>query len=108
MKPRHAAALALVGRYLLTPPISYDTKTSGLRINFKAPLDEWTITGDRFASKESCMKALRGRDHLAEEAGKSGDAESKEAWRQAYAHARCGVLDDSRVFLPDSLSESAP
>jgi hypothetical protein len=62
MKLRHAAALALVGWYLMTPPITGDMKE--VWINYKAPLDEWTIIGERFDSKEGCMEALRGRDHL--------------------------------------------
>ena len=92
MKPRHAAALALVASYMITPPIAYDTK-AGLRINFKAPPIEWTII-EKYQSKEDCVKALSGRDHLAEEAGKRGDAETKESWRLAFSKARCIAEND--------------
>ena len=37
MKPRHVAALALVGWYLMVPP--YD----GERINSDAPISKWTV-----------------------------------------------------------------
>jgi hypothetical protein len=85
MTPRHTAALALAAWYMITPPM--DMK-AGLRINFKAPPTEWTII-EKYHSKEDCVKALTGRDHLAEEAGKRGDAETKESWRQAFFKARC-------------------
>jgi hypothetical protein len=92
MKARDAATLALVGWYLITPPITYDMK-AGLWINFKAPPTEWTII-EKYQSKEDCVKALSGRDHLAEEAGKRGDAETKESWRQAFSNARCIAEND--------------
>ncbi len=38
MKPRHAAALALVGWYLMVPPIGLDGMPDA-----KAPLSRWTI-----------------------------------------------------------------
>jgi hypothetical protein len=92
LKPRHAAALVLVGWYMITPPISYDTKATPW-INFKAPLTEWTII-EKYQSKEDCVHALSGRDHLAEQAGKRGDVETKESWRQAFSKARCSAEND--------------
>jgi len=38
MNPRHAAALALVGWYLMTPPVGND-----LQIYSQAPLTEWRV-----------------------------------------------------------------
>ena len=75
MKARHAAALALVGWYMITPPITYDMK-GGLWTNFKAPPTEWAIV-EKYQSKEDCVKALSGSAHLAKGAGKRGDSETK-------------------------------
>lgn len=51
MKPRHAAALALVGWYLMMPPV-----TSDGRIQKDAPLSRWYIFSN-FETKEECEKA---------------------------------------------------
>jgi hypothetical protein len=88
VKSFHAAALALAAWYMITPPITYDMK-----VNFKAPPTDWTII-QKYQSKEDCVKALSGGDHLAEEAGKRGDAETKESWRQAFSKARCMAEND--------------
>jgi hypothetical protein len=87
MNFRHATALALVGWYLIVPPMTYNTK-AGLWVNFKAQPTDWTII-EKYKSKEDCMKALGGRDRLAERAGRLGDAQTKELWRQAISKAQC-------------------
>ena len=51
MKPHHAAALALVGWYLMLPPV-----TSDGRIQKDAPLSRWYIFSN-FETKEECEKA---------------------------------------------------
>jgi hypothetical protein len=51
MKPRHAAALALVSWYLLIPPLS---DPDGLSINTTAPLTVWYNMKPSFASKQDC------------------------------------------------------
>ena len=48
MKPHHAAALALVGWYLLAPPITHGR--SGKHLERSAPLSKWEIL--RFAQTE--------------------------------------------------------
>ena len=52
MNPRHAAALALVGWYLITPPLSSD----GKRVVGYAPLSGWSI-GQSFDSATECEHA---------------------------------------------------
>jgi hypothetical protein len=52
MKPRHAAALALVGWYLMTPPL---TGSSGIAT--QAPLTQWTVIGSSYPSEEKCQQA---------------------------------------------------
>jgi hypothetical protein len=55
MKPRHAAALALVGWYLMAPP---NKKAD-------APLSEWTV-GHTYDSAQACQDALvKGREQAA-------------------------------------------
>jgi hypothetical protein len=44
MKPRHAAALALVGWYLMVPPRVYNAGNM-LHIEIKAPLSKWERWG---------------------------------------------------------------
>jgi len=51
MKLRHAAALALVGWYLMMPP-----STSSGRIQKDAPLSRWYIF-TTFETKKECEKA---------------------------------------------------
>jgi len=55
MKARHAAALAIVGWYLMVPPNK----------RFEAPLSEW-IVGHTYDSSEACQDALvKGRAQAA-------------------------------------------
>jgi hypothetical protein len=51
MKPTHAAALALIAWYLLTPPL---IDQSGVAIY--APIDQWKTVGS-FPSQELCGQA---------------------------------------------------
>jgi len=53
MKPRHAAALALVGWYLMMPPITYENDVA--KLERTAPLSQWIHIGHRiFQSKRDC------------------------------------------------------
>ena len=52
MKPRHAAALALVGWYFILPP-SRTSPKGIVNMNTKAPLSRWQIVG-RFDSTNDC------------------------------------------------------
>jgi hypothetical protein len=56
MKPRHAAALALVGWYLMMPPIRLGTLTNGqagYTIASSLPFSEWSNFGS-FDSVQKC------------------------------------------------------
>ncbi|HXR23889.1 MAG TPA: hypothetical protein VN742_00920 [Candidatus Binataceae bacterium] len=59
MKPRHAATLALVGWYLMMPPMLggnppiYETP----RPDLGAPLERWTVA-DTFDTASQCIAAL--------------------------------------------------
>jgi hypothetical protein len=51
MKPRHAAALALVGWYLMTAPVENVGPFSSVKR--KAPISEWN-RGEQFDTREQC------------------------------------------------------
>jgi hypothetical protein len=53
MKPRHAAALALVGWYLMVPPDS----TVPHSVDSAAPISRWSIITN-FESADTCKQAL--------------------------------------------------
>jgi hypothetical protein len=53
MKPRHAAALALVGWYLLLPPLV----NAPYKVDTEAPLTSWKVY-QTFDTREECDKSL--------------------------------------------------
>jgi hypothetical protein len=53
VKPRHAAALALVGWYLMVPPDS----TVPHSVDSAAPMSRWSIVTN-FESADTCKQAL--------------------------------------------------
>ncbi len=58
MKPRHAAALSLVGWYLLVPPVIGPRKSGSHLLTFSeavVPLSQWTII-KTFDSADECEK----------------------------------------------------
>lgn len=55
MKPRHAAALAVVGWYLMVPPTGIKSPTGDL----SAPLSQWTRSGYHlYDLQEQCERDL--------------------------------------------------
>jgi hypothetical protein len=66
MKLRHAAALALVGWYLLVPPVN-----GAGSIASKAPIKHWTVL-HWFGSEKACKEGLGNRDGLTTEMRDSG------------------------------------
>ena len=69
MTLRHAAALALVGWYLIVPPERCEDKTrSDLDTcdqvpNLEAPLSAWFRTWPSYATAQNCEKALEMDRH---------------------------------------------
>lgn len=61
MKLRHAAALALAGWYLFTPPIGEDNTGRAIpgTMNTAAPLSDWLAVNTVFDSLAECKKAQR-------------------------------------------------
>jgi|HubBroStandDraft_6_1064221.scaffolds.fasta_scaffold202208_4 hypothetical protein len=62
MKPRHAAALALVGWYMMLPPIPQD---SSLLADPTPPLSVWFLK-QSFDTAKECERARKTEDHEAE------------------------------------------
>jgi hypothetical protein len=103
MKPRHAAALALVGWYLIVPPNSKVPHS----VDSTAPISRWRIITD-FESADSCNQALT------ELKNKNGDPAKldrtgrlrrfqrvqpadPELGRARVDHAACIASDDPRL-----------
>ena len=80
MNLRHAAALALVGWYLMLPPLtkrgpdSYD-----LPPDTSAPISKWTYSSvlDHFDTEEECKTELTNRQSLVEARVRSQNMESR-------------------------------
>jgi hypothetical protein len=113
MKPPHAAALALVGWYLMVPPFQ-GTSPENARVNANAPLNQWQKWAG-FDSAKECNQAsdnyyqgyLRAKrnlspqkmDELAKAAGFDGNERLIFGpWmEQSFSHAICVPADDSQL-----------
>jgi hypothetical protein len=85
MKPRHAAALVLVGWYLLVPPPQAFKNSK----YYQVPLGEWTHKAT-FDSESECKQEIRNGCHSVDH----GDIFGFEG---PYCHARCVASDDPRL-----------
>jgi len=102
---RHAAAIALMGWYLLVPPGSCEPKwvSQGKPLACAAPLSEWIVTLS-FANRDKCDAERRadissGNQEMAN-ANDSGDKMLIESTRKIYWRAlteRCISTDDPRL-----------
>ena len=82
MKPRHAAALALMGWILMLPPVNAKHE-----VDEKAPLPDWQILNGYFNNLDDCTVATN----------KLRDNKDAEAWQHRRAmNAVCLPLDDPR------------
>ena len=96
MNPRHAAALALVGWYLMVPPTSSKlTPDGGHYPNPSAPISEWNLHSSYDSAKECEKAADEMRDKFSPllRKGKS-DFESGGEWMQSI---HCIASDDPRL-----------
>src|SRR5580700_2388263 len=97
MKPRHAVALALVGWYLLTPPIVIEGDKA--KIDGSVPLSRWD-RGDRVYETESACEETNARLRAIAESHKNwiGPSGSVAAASDRYVlltNQRCVASDDS-------------
>ena len=118
MRIRHAAALALVGWYMIIPPPSEIRRPGYPRTNPSAPLSRWEFYNDswftdtwgpvdrahakEFDSKAACeaTKEKVYPSHLLQPVPRNvgGDASEKlEAIREFASHTICVCSDDPRL-----------
>jgi hypothetical protein len=100
MKPRHAAALALVGWYLMVPPLRHGKPTGADAVGPEAPLSVWQNMGS-FDTAADCYKDLHSI-RIRHEAGKDlqGDnlpADLKAEFLALDSDALCIATDDPRL-----------
>jgi hypothetical protein len=107
MNLRHAAALSMLGWYLMVPPFAGKTKPED-SLGLKAPVDQWMII-QSFDSEKSCNGETVKMKDGAEKMLKQSDAavlknvaefktaaEARE-WLKGRAHATCIARDDPRL-----------
>jgi len=96
MKPRHAAALALVGWYLLVPPL-----TSGTVLR-NAPLSQWEQVKS-FDTADACEKnvtflgSIYDSEAVKRAAAETGKAADLAVGKKRMDAAICISTDDSRL-----------
>ena len=104
MKPRHAAALALVGWYLMMPPVSADTDRAF--IDSQTPIWQWQIRGtfdsaiDCAKAREKSQRAWRDSEERNLESAAKMDANLNKKSVAAFEAARrikCVSVDDWRA-----------
>jgi hypothetical protein len=93
MKPRHAAALALVGWYLMVPPT---TRGGPAEILFHAPLSKWEV-GEENDTKAECASSLRESIKNMQQDANACEVGSCAVMVVEYAHGRCMASDDPRL-----------
>jgi hypothetical protein len=86
MKLRHAAALALVGWYMIIPPTSRDYPMG----NVNAPLTEWVKRPTLYRDKEECEHVLDRQTRLRNARNRQLQVRFKRQWQ-------CVASDDPRL-----------
>jgi hypothetical protein len=103
MNLRHAAALGLVGWYLMTPPLQaekcWKVPNDGLaailnceaKIDSQAPLRKWTRVPDtqEFEYKTDCMRAISNDCHW--------ETDGVPGFEGELCNAECIATDDPRL-----------
>jgi hypothetical protein len=99
MKPRHAAALAIVGWYLLMPPITMEGDKAN--VDGSVPLSQWD-RGDRVYDTESACEEMRAKLSAIAEShknwiGRSGSVAAANDRYVLLTNQRCIATDDPRL-----------
>ena len=102
MNPHHAAALALVGWYLMMPPVN----PNNMRVNTDAPISDWEIRNS-FDSASQCER-LRVQVHAASNNRAKYDARKSQQhpllsyveWQKRSKAAVCISAHDPRIARP--------
>ena len=89
MKAGHAAALALIGWYLMAPPIH----TPAYRVDLSAPISAWDIIGS-FNSVSDCTDTLT---KLKKQYPGAPHSKKEKALHRRTDNLRCIATDDPRL-----------
>ena len=86
MKPRHAAAIALVGWYLILPQTGRDYPMG----NLDAPLSQWLKRPTTYRDKDEC-------EHVLDRHRRLTNSKNKQIAVRFYQQAQCVSADDPRL-----------
>lgn len=86
MNLRHAAALALVGWYMMIPPTSRDYPMG----NVSAPLSQWIIRPTIYRNKEEC-------EHVLDRQTRLRNARNRQIQVRFFRQWQCIASDDPRL-----------
>jgi hypothetical protein len=94
MSPRHAAALALIGWYLMVPPPVVHNR---LPVDLEAPLSDWRLFSTHDSAAE-CMQGLVAfyKAAKAELRANPGDDSDRTRFYQ-LENSQCVASDDARL-----------
>jgi hypothetical protein len=97
MKPRHAAALALIGWYLMTPPALTGASTLGAPVytDVDAPISKWNIV-ESFDSARACQDSIKKQLASIQKHPEGCDTVGGQVCR-GYTMAKCIATDDPRL-----------
>jgi hypothetical protein len=99
MKLRHAAALALVGWYLMVPPIG--SKNGVPMVDKSAPLSQWHHRHSVYQSESDCTEALtKERDTYEAEIQAGELTMGSYIWKGQLDLETCIASDDPRLKEP--------
>jgi len=90
MKPRHAAALALVGWYLMVPPRNLHPFVKGDSVDTTAPLSKWIHLASSDSAKECETRKAEYLNTVAQDRDLA----------QFAVDAECIATDDPRLKSP--------
>jgi len=90
----HAAALALVGWYLMIPPPNFSGHS---HVDLDAPLSKWTVY-DAYDRSDDCNQAYLDENKIAQQKEAANPSDEK-AVIQAHQllNAQCIATDDPRL-----------
>ena len=86
MSIRHAAALAIVGWYMMMPPTGRDYPMG----NVDAPLTQWKKRATTYRDQAEC-------EHVLDRIRRNTNAKNKQTAVRYYKQAQCVSADDPRL-----------
>ncbi len=86
MSIRHAAALAIVGWYMMMPPTGRDYPMG----NVDAPLTQWKKRATVYRDQDEC-------EHVLDRIRRNTNAKNKQTAVRYYKQAQCVSGDDPRL-----------